>query len=143
MEEFKYDLNYFEYEIINNNIIIKSKEYEIDNEELLSIDLTNSYIIKAINDKGRLPLTYKGILDKFLIEFSAKKLKEISLFESRIIDGEYSVKGYNYLEKINISYPDLCANKCIKEILNLINYLNNNFELIIRLNDGKYIKYKK
>lgn len=143
MEEFKYDLTYFTYEIKDDNIIIKTKEYEIDNEELLRTDLTNSYIINAINDKGRLPLNYKGILDKILIEFTAKKLKEISLFNSRIIDGEFTNKGYYYLEDINISYPELSSNDCMKEILNLLNYLRCNFQIKIRLNDGKYLKYKK
>lgn len=143
MEEFKYDLTYFTYEIKDDNIIIKTKEYEIDNEELLRTDLTNSYIINAINDKGRLPLNYKGILDKILIEFTAKKLKEISLFNSRIIDGEFTNKGYYYLEDINISYQELSSNDCMKEILNLLNYLRCNFQIKIRLNDGKYLKYKK
>jgi len=143
MEEFKYDLTYFEYEIKDNNIIIKTKEYEINNEELLRIDLTNSYLIKAFNDNGRLPLTYKGILDKILIEFKAKKLKEISLFKSRIIDGEYTDKGYYYLEDINISYQELSNNDCMKEILNLLNHLTINFQIKILLNDGKYLKFKK
>jgi len=143
MEEFKYDLTYFKYEIKDNCIIIKTKEYEIDNDELLRTDLTNSYIIYAINDNGKLPLSYKGILDKLLIDFSAKKLKEISLFKSRIIDGEFTDNGYYYLEKINISYKELSINDCMKEILNLLNYLCMNFQIKIMLYDGKYLKFKK
>ncbi len=143
MEEFKYDLDYFNYEIINNKIIIKTKEYEITNNELLKTDLTNSYILNAINDNGRLPKTYKGLIDKLLIEFSAKKLKEISLFKNEIKDGECLDDGYYYIEKNNISYLNLSINDCKKEILNLINHLNSNFLLIIRLNDCKCIKFKK
>ena len=77
MEEFKYDLTYFKYEIKDNKIIIKTKEYEIDNDELLRTDLTNSYIMNVFNDNGKLHKSYKGILNNFLIEFTAKKLKEI------------------------------------------------------------------
>ena len=143
MEEFKYDLDYFNYEIIGNNIIIKTKEFEISKQDLLSIDLTHSQIINAFNDNGKLSLTYKGILDKLLQEFSAKKLKEYSVNSSRIIDGEYTDKGYYYLEKINISYPPLSANDCKKEIINLIYILDMSFQLKIRLNDGRYIKFKK
>ena len=143
MEEFKYDLTYFKYEIKDNKIIIKTKEYEIDNDELLRTDLTNSYIINAFNDNEKLHKSYKGILNNFLIEFTAKKLKEISLFKSKIIDGEFTDKGYYYLEDINISYQELSNNDCMKEILNLLNHLTINFQIKIMLNDGKYIKYKK
>ena len=143
MEQFKYDLTYFTYVIKDNKIIIKTKEYEIDNDELLITDLTNSYIMNAFDDNGKLPLSYKGILDKFLIEFTAKKLKEISLYKSRIIDGEFTDKGYYYLEDINISYQELSNNDCMKEILNLLNHLTINFQIKILLNDGKYLKFKK
>jgi hypothetical protein len=142
MEEFKYDLTYFKYEIKDNKIIIRTKVYEIDNEELLRTDLTNSYIMNAFNNNGRLPLNYKGILNKLLIEFTAKKLKEISLFKSKIIDGEYTDKGYYYLEDINISYQELSTNDYMKEILNLLNHLKSNFQIQILLNDGKYLKFK-
>jgi hypothetical protein len=143
MEEFKYDLSYFNYEIIDNNIIIKTKEFEISNEDLLKIDLTNSYILNAVNDNGKLPKTYKELLDKLLIEFSAKKLKEISLLKNKIKDGEFFEDGYYYIEKINISYVKLSVNDCKKEILNLIEHLKSNFLLIIKLNDGKCIKFRK
>jgi hypothetical protein len=143
MEEFKYDLTYFKYEINDNKIIIRTKVYEMNNEELLTTDLTNSYIMNAYNNNGRLPLNYKGILNKLLIEFTAKKLKEISLFKSKIIDGEFTDKGYYYIEDINISYQELSTNDYMKEILNLLNYLKCNFQIQIILNDGKYLKYKK
>ena len=88
-------------------------------------------------------MSYKGILDNILIEFSAKKLKQISIFRQRIIDGENTDKSGYYLEKINITYPTLCANDCKREILNLISYLNINFQIIIKLFDCRYIKYIK
>ena len=110
---------------------------------MLRTNLTDSKIIEASYENGILPLTYKGILDNILPEFTAKKLKEISLHKSRIIDGEYTDNGYYYLEKINISYPGLCANDVMKEILNLLGYLSFNFQLTIKLKDGRYLKFKK
>ena len=44
MEDLIYNLDNYDYEIINNNLIIKTKEYEISKEDLLNTDLNNSTI---------------------------------------------------------------------------------------------------
>jgi len=136
----EYDLNEYKFEIMNKKIFIMIKEYEIKKEELLSIDLTHSQILYASIDNKEVPLAYKAILDKILIEFTAKKLKEVSLFKHTIKDGRYCQSGYYYLEKINISYRGLRANHIKKEILNLMEYLHVKFEIKIKLKNGKIVK---
>jgi hypothetical protein len=141
IEEYDYDLNYYKFEIIDNIIKIKINENEITKEELLKTDLTYSNILEALYDIEYFPLNYKGILDKLLIKFSAKKLKKISLFNSRIRDGECFQIGY-YIETINITYPKLSTNDIKKEILNLIYHLNIDFQIRIKLKNEKIIKFK-
>jgi len=68
-------------------------------------------------------------------------LKEISIFRNRIKDGEYLIDGYHYLEKINISYCGLCADDCKREILNLLQHLNLDFYMKIRLSNGSIIRF--
>jgi len=143
MEDLIYNLDNYDYEIINNNLIIKTKEYEISKEDLLNTDLNKSTIKNFIENNEIFPLSYKGILRRLLIKFSAKKLKEISLFKLLIKDGEIKNNGYFYLEKINISYHGLCNNDCIKEIINLIEYLDIKFEIKIKLSNGIILIYKK
>jgi hypothetical protein len=142
-EIFKYTLINYNSNILENKIKLKIKEYLYSKEQLLKTDLTKTSILKIKIDDDDLYLeTYKEILDNILIKFSAKKLKNISLFKSRIRDGE-GIQSLYYLEKINISYPYLCANDCKKEILNLIYHIPNTFEINIRLKNGKIVKFIK
>jgi hypothetical protein len=142
-EIFKYDLINYNSNILENKIKLKIKELFLNKEQLLKTDLTKTSILKIKIDDEELYLeTFKEILDTILIKFSAKKLKNISLFKSRIRDGE-GIQSLYYIEKINISYPYLCANDCKREILNLIYYLDNKFEIEIRLKNGKNVKFNK
>ena len=142
-EIFKYDLINYNSNILENKIKLKIKELFLNKEQLLKTDLTKTSILKIKIDDEELYLeTFKEILDTILIKFSAKKLKNISLFKSIIRDGE-GIQSLYYIEKINISYPYLCANDCKREILNLIYYLDNKFEIEIRLKNGKNVKFNK
>lgn len=133
MEEFKFDLNNYIYEIIDNILIINK-------QDLINYDLTNSKILDIKFNNENYPVTYRGIICKLLCEFTAKELKQISINKYRIKDGEYSEKGYYYIEKINISYPPLCSNECIREILNLIDNLKNkDFYIKIKLQNNLII----
>ncbi len=143
MDEYLYDLDDFDYEISNNTLIVKRKEIEVSEEVLFRTDLTYSTILSAKYNDNIYPTSYKGILDRLLCNFTAKKLKEISLFTSRIKDGEYPYNGHYYIEELNISYVGLSSNDSKKEILNLLNHLNCNFELKIKLDNNKIIIFKK
>lgn len=143
MEEYQYDLNLYNYEIINNNIIIKRRDIELSREDFINTDLTYSTIIYANINNENLPLSYKGILNKLFLKFTARTLKSISLFGIRIKDGEYYDNGYYYIEQLNISYFGLSANDSKKEIINLIYNLDINFEIKIKLINGTIIIFKK
>jgi len=143
MDEYSYDLDDFNYEVIDNTLIVKRKEIEISEELLFRTDLTYSTILSAKYNDDIYPTSYKGILDKLLCYFTAKKLKEISLFTSRIKDGEYPYDGHYYIEKLNISYVGLSSNDSKKEILNLLKHLDCEFELKIKLNNNRIIIFKK
>ncbi len=139
MNEISYTLDDFDYEISNNTLIVKRKEIEVSADLLSKTDLTYSIILSATTNEGIYPTSYKGILDILLCNFTAKKLKEISLFTSKIKDGEYEYDGYYYLEKLNISYITLSSNDSKKEILNLLNHLDIKMELKIKLNNNRII----
>lgn len=136
MQEIQYDLNLYDYEIINNNLIIKKKEVELNREEFLNADLTHSTIIYVkLDNDDNLPLSYKGILNKIMRRLTARRFKNISLFRTRIRDGEYHDNGYYYIEELNISYIGLSANDCKREIINIIDNLDINFEIKIYHNN--------
>jgi len=140
MEVARYSKN--DYEIIetDNQIIIKFKT-EINRIDLLELDLTHSTIISVVNNDEIYPNSYKGILDKILCKFTAKRLKQIS--KHPIIDGEFVENGYYYIENLNISYRGLCANDCKKEILNLLEHTGDTFEIKIRLCNGRIIIFQQ
>lgn len=140
MEVARYSKNDYEIIEIDNQIIIKFKT-EINRIELLELDLTYSIIISAINNDEIYPNSYKGILDKILCKFTAKRLKQISKYP--IIDGEFLENGYYYIERLNISYKGLCANDCKKEILNLLEHTGDTFEIKIKLSNGRIIIFKQ
>lgn len=144
MEEYTYNLHNFDYEIVNNNLIVKRKEVYVSKDELLRTNLSSSIILSAFSNTESFPLSYRGILKELLLKFTAKKLKELVIYRDRIKDGEIDYNGYYYIEKLNISYKDFLMNfnDNIKEILNLLNHLKINFELKIKLCDGKIIIYK-
>ena len=144
MEEYTYNLHNFDYEIVNNNLIVKRKEVYVSKDELLRTNLSSSIILSAFSNTESFPLSYRGILKELLLKFTAKKLKELVIYRDRIKDGEIDYNGYYYIEKLNISYKDFLMNfnDNVKEILNLLNHLKINFELKIKLYDGKIIIFK-
>jgi hypothetical protein len=140
--EHKFDLDIFTYKIINNQIIINLKENDITKDELLNTDLTYSSILDVtINNEICDIKSYKGILDYLLCNFTAKKLKEISIFKHLILDGEHHKNGYYYLELPNISFVVLSSNASCKEIINLISHLNIKFYIKIKLVNGNIVKF--
>lgn len=145
MTECTYNLDKFNYEIVNNNLIVKRKDIYVNKDELLNTNLSTSTILSVFSNSESYPLSYKGILETLLLKFSsAKKLKGLVIYRDRIKDGEYPYDGHYYIEKFNISYKDFLMNfnDNVKEILNLLNHLKINFELKIKLYDGKIIIFK-
>jgi hypothetical protein len=57
-----------------------------------------------------------------------------------IIDGEYNDKGFKYLEKLNISYQGIDANKCMDEIINMCKCVNIVISPKIKLNNEEIIE---
>ena len=141
MERYEYNLDEFMYVIVDNCLIINKREVQVSRKGLLNTNLTDTTILEVKAENESYPLSYKGILNKLLCKFTARVLKEISIFRNRIKDGEYFRDGYYYLENINISYCELCADDCKREILNLLEHLNLDFYMKIRLSNGSIIKF--
>ena len=141
MDRFEYNLDDYEYVIVDNCLIINRREVQVSREELLNTSLAYSTILEVNSGNESYPSSYKGILDKILVKFTARRLKDISIFRNRIKDGECLTDGYHYLENINISYCGLCADDCKRELLNLLNHLNIDFYMRIRLNNGNIIRF--
>lgn len=118
-------------------------EKKINKDELLKLNLTYSSILSAKIGDEILPYSYKEILDKLILKFTANKLKRVSLFANNIKDGEFREEdnNYYYIEELNISYCVLSSNDSIKEILNLLYHLNMSFEIKIKLMDKIIVEY--
>jgi hypothetical protein len=140
-EEFRYELISYNSMIKENKIRLFLKEYEIMKDQLLKTDLSNSKILEVIINNDKYHFTsFKELNEELLSRHSVKKLKKISLYKNRIKDGD-GIHSLYYIEKMNISYPNLCVNDYKKEILNLIEHLDMTIQLKIKLKNGKIIKY--
>jgi len=140
MTSLKFDLAEYNYEIINNQIIIKKKIMNIS--DLLEVDLTNSYFLIAKYNNIALPITHKEIVETFMSEFTAKELKNVVDGSLVILDGEVEESGYCYIEKLNISYYAMSANESWKIIKILLENLTKKYEFKIKLNDDRIIEIK-
>lgn len=141
MTSLKFNLAEYNYEIVNNQIIIRKKIMNIS--DLLELDLTNSYFLIAKYNNKALPITHKGILETFMSEFTAKELKKVVDGSLVILDGEVEESGYCYIEKLNISYYDMSSVNDIWKIIKiLLEKLKKNYEFKIKLNDDRIVEIK-
>ena len=68
MDRYEYNLDNFEYVIVDNCLIINRKVVNISRQELLNTSLVYSTILEVNSGNESYPLSYKGILDKLLCE---------------------------------------------------------------------------
>lgn len=127
------------YDVRNDKYILKKcqivKEKDIDN---YNFKKSKIYTIK-INQKKYEIKKYNKILKK-IYEIIDEPIKIIKSSILNIKIGKKDDKGYNYIDRLGISYQSADSNKCIKEILKQCN--ENNIKIKIDINDANNNNFK-
>jgi hypothetical protein len=129
----KYDITFH-----NGSMIIKRKQK--DYSEFLKNNFTGSKLLNVKINDSEIKINKYTTLLKYIYNF----IDDIEIIKHNtrinIIDGEYNDKGFKYLEKLNISYQGIDANKCLEEIINMCKCVNIVISLKIKLNNEEIIQ---
>jgi len=133
-------------EIINGELILTPKKQSISEEELYIIPITNSKIekctIKKDNEIISTSEKYRGILVDIWKSMPVQKILQTTSYNFKLTN-ENGKKGYVWCDSIQMSFQDKDAPSAFKEILKMIKVNNLGIELIIKLETGRTIYYKK
>jgi len=133
-------------EIINGELILTPKKLSISEEELYIIPITNSKIEKCTIKKDDEIIstseTYRGILVDIWKSMPVQKILQTTTYNFKLTN-ENGKKGYIWCNSIQMSFQDRNSQLSLREILNMIKVNNLGIELIIKLETGRTIYYKK
>ena len=122
----------------------KFEDNNIDKKTLLSTCLTSSEIIscKITNQDNEINLEKLNYRSIFI--YLAKTLtgRQVIILFTHTKPGKHTTEGFNYIEELQISFQGKNANGGIKDILTIIEKMNYNINICIKLNDNKIITYK-
>jgi predicted helicase len=137
--------NKFELDTQNKTLLAKIElEYLKDSEysAMYNADVTKSKILSCnISNKNTIISTskiYRQILIDIWKTIDKEDLIKTSTFKFKITN-ETGEKGYNWCDQIKMSFPNKCANGCMREILNMIQINKYTINMSIMLvNKTKY-----
>lgn len=123
----------------NGNMILKKIPKKINLDDIKKYDFKKSKILECNIDNKKLEL-YKY---KQIIKYLYDKINNIDLIKTNTLlnikDGKFTNDGFNYFDKLGISVQGVDSNKAIKEILNISNICNINFNIKIKLENNEII----
>jgi hypothetical protein len=129
----KYDITFH-----NGSMIIKRKQK--DYSEFLKNNFTSSKLLNVKINDSEIKINKYSVLLKYIYNF----IDDIEIIKHNtrinIIDGECNNKGFQYLQKLNISFQGIDANKCMDEIINMCKCVNIVISLKIKLNNEEIIE---
>ena len=133
-------------EILNEDDEILTEEDYLTDDELIDdeIDYTSSSIeeCKVVNKEGVLVSDnkkFRGILVDIWKTMEKQEILENTTFKFKN-GNKRGVKGYNWLEEINMSFQNRDANATLKEIIYFVKINNYAIDLSITLRTGEAIK---
>ena len=131
-------------EIICGVLILTPKNVFITEEELQKTILTNSSILKCEikNNEDIIPTitSYRGVLIDIWDSMPTQKILQTTTFNFKLKNENKN--GYNWCNRINMSFQNKDANGTFKEILNMIKVNNYNIKISIKLETGRVIQFK-
>ena len=133
-------------EVINGELILTPKKQSISEEELYAISIVNSKIekctIKKDNEIISTSETYRCILIDIWKSMPVQKILQTTSYNFKLTN-ENGEKGYKWCDSIQMSFQNKDSSSALKEILKMIKVNNLGIELIIKLETGRTIYYKK
>lgn len=136
-------------EIINGELVltpkVTTKECFVTEDEINRTILKSSKILNCIVKNGEEIISdktgYQPILNDIWYSMPTQKILQTTTFNMKLTN-ENGLKGYNWNSKLNLSIQGKDANKCMKEILNIIKVNNYSINITILLETEKIIKFK-
>jgi len=131
-------------EIINGELILTPKKVYITEDQLYMNCLAKSKIIQCIiNTEDRVISNnkYSSVLTDIWSEMPAQKILQNTTFNLKLTD-EKGEKGYNWNDRIKMSYQSKDANGTMKEIVKMVKLNNYTMDISIKLNSEKIINFK-
>jgi hypothetical protein len=132
-------------EIINGELILTPKKEYITEDEINRTILNSSKILNCIVKNGEEIISektgYQPILNDIWYSMPTQKILQTTTFNMKLTN-ENGLKGYNWNPKLNLSIQGKNANKCMKEILNMIKLNNYSIDITFEIETKKIIRFK-
>ena len=142
------NINNYQQEIINNELVLTPIYNYITLDELLDKNLTNSKINYCIitdtntdNEVISNSIKYIKILIDIYKYLPASFILQNTTFNIKLTN-ENGNRGYTWYSEINMSVQRKEANLTFKEIIKMINLNNYKIDIEIELSNGEKINYK-
>ena len=133
-------------EVIDGTLILKPKKIIITEEELKMTSLTKSKIIECCvtgenNEVVTNAKQYRSILTNIWTMTPAQKILQNTIFNFKLTN-EYGEKGYNWNDRIKMSFQSKDSNGTMKEIIKMCKINNYRLDISIKLENNKLIHFK-
>ena len=133
-------------EIIDGDLILTPKNNLISEEELKMTSLTKSKIQKCcVTDENDKVISnvkqYQPILTKIWTKTPTQKILQNTTFNFRLTN-ENGEKGYNWNDRIKMSFQNKDANGTMKEIIKMCKINNYRLDISIKLENNELIHFK-
>ena len=142
------NINNYQQEIINNELVLTPIYNYITLDELLDKNLTNSKINYCIitdtntdNEVISNSIKYIKILIDIYKYLPASFILQNTTFNIKLTN-ENGNRGYTWYSEINMSVQGKDSNGTFKEIIKMINLNNYKIDIEIELSNGEKINYK-
>ena len=140
------NINNYQQEIINNELVLTPIYNYITLHELLYKNLTNSKINYCIitdtdNEIISNSIKYNRILIDIYKYLPASFILQNTTFNIKLTN-ENGNRGYIWYSEINMSVQGKDSNGTFKEIIKMINLNNYKIDIGIELSNGEKINYK-
>ena len=132
-------------EIIDGELIITPKKQYISEAELNKIDVNGSNIenclIKKEGIKWSSSSYFRRVLVDILKHMTTQKILQTTTFNFKLTN-ENGEKGYNWCDDVHMSFQSKDATGTLKEIINMVKVNKLTIDLSIKLKTGKIIHFK-
>jgi len=132
-------------EIINGELILTPKKVYISEDELNNTDIRFSNILECIIKKGDEVISsnrkkYRPILIDVWRHIPTRRILQTTTFNFKLTNE--SIDGYNWCPDINMSFQSKDAKNTLKEIIEMVKENELNINLSIKLQTGNIIYFK-
>ena len=139
------NISNYNIEFRDDSLFLTPKTTLITEDELITTKLSNSKIINNMIKDGDICISnntqYRPILIDIWSNMPTQKILQNTLFNFKLANTNGEL-GYNWDDKINMSFQNKNANGCIKEIINMCRINDYSIDILIKLENNNNINFK-